>query len=160
MDPETFALSKLILLWGTNTLTSGHHLWKFIQDARAAGAHVVAIDPIRTRTADQADEHLPIRPGTDAALALALLHVVLDEGAEDREYLEHHTKRLGGVPRRRSAGIRRRVAAEITGSPSRTSAPSAYGSRTPGRPESGPRWASSATRAAARRCARSPASPA
>ncbi|MBG0826514.1 molybdopterin oxidoreductase family protein [Planomonospora sp. ID67723] len=92
MDPETFALSKLILLWGTNTLTSGHHLWKFIQDARAAGAHVVAIDPIRTRTAEQADEHLPIRPGTDAALALGLLHVVLAEGAEDRDYLENHTE--------------------------------------------------------------------
>jgi anaerobic selenocysteine-containing dehydrogenase len=91
MDPETFALSKLVLLWGTNTLTSGHHLWKFIQDARRDGAHVVAIDPVRTRTADQADEHLPIRPGTDAALALGLLHVVLEEGAEDRDYLEHHT---------------------------------------------------------------------
>ncbi|GIH96626.1 molybdopterin-dependent oxidoreductase [Planobispora siamensis] len=91
MDPENFALSKLILLWGTNTLTSGHHLWKFIQDARAAGAYVVAIDPIRTRTAEQADEHLPIRPGTDAALALGLLHVVLAEGAEDRDYLDDHT---------------------------------------------------------------------
>ncbi|WP_204046195.1 molybdopterin-containing oxidoreductase family protein [Acrocarpospora phusangensis] len=92
MDPETFAQSKLILLWGTNTLTSGHHLWKFIQDARAAGAHVVAIDPIRTRTAEQADEHLPIRPGTDGVLALGLLHVVLEEGAEDRDYLENHTQ--------------------------------------------------------------------
>ncbi|GAA2908661.1 molybdopterin oxidoreductase family protein [Streptosporangium fragile] len=91
MDPETFALSKLILLWGTNTLTSGHHLWKFIQEARAAGAYVVAIDPIRTRTAEQADEHLPIRPGTDAALALGLMNVVLAEGAEDRDYLANRT---------------------------------------------------------------------
>ncbi|MBO3750450.1 molybdopterin oxidoreductase family protein [Streptosporangiaceae bacterium NEAU-GS5] len=88
LDPEMFAQAKLILLWGTNTLTSGHHLWKFIQDA---DAHVVAIDPIRTRTAEQADEHLPIRPGTDAALALSLLHVVLEEGAEDRDYIENHT---------------------------------------------------------------------
>ncbi len=91
MDPETFALSKLILLWGTNPLTSGHHVWKFIQRARAEGAHVVAIDPIRTRTADQADEYLPIRPGTDAALAFGLMHVVLEEGAEDRDFLERHT---------------------------------------------------------------------
>ncbi|SDI01635.1 Anaerobic selenocysteine-containing dehydrogenase [Sinosporangium album] len=91
MDPEDFASARLILLWGTNTLTSGHHLWKFIQEGRAAGAHVVAIDPIRTRTADQADEHLPIRPGTDAALALGLLHVVVSEGAEDREYIANHT---------------------------------------------------------------------
>ncbi|MEV4158520.1 molybdopterin-containing oxidoreductase family protein [Nonomuraea dietziae] len=92
MDPENFAQAKLILLWGTNTLTSGHHLWKFIQDGRAAGAHVVAIDPIRTRTADQADEHLAIRPGTDAALALGLLHVVLAENAQDEEYLAQHTE--------------------------------------------------------------------
>jgi len=91
MDTEAFALSKLILLWGTNPLTSGHHVWKFIQRARANGAYVVAIDPIRTRTADQADEHLPIRPGTDAALAFGLMHVVLAEGAEDREFLAEHT---------------------------------------------------------------------
>ncbi|MDH2429440.1 molybdopterin-dependent oxidoreductase [Sphaerisporangium sp. TRM90804] len=114
MDPEAFALSRLILLWGTNTLTSGHHLWKFIQDARAAGAHVVAIDPIRTRTADQADEHLAIRPGTDAVLALALMHVVLDEDAEDRDFLNHHTSGFEGFERE----IRKyppAVAAEITG---------------------------------------------
>ncbi len=92
MDPENFALSKLILLWGTNTLTTGHHLWKFIQDARANGAHVVAIDPIRTRTADQADEHLAIRPGTDGALALGLLNVVLAENAQDEEYLAEHAE--------------------------------------------------------------------
>ncbi|MFG1698013.1 molybdopterin-dependent oxidoreductase [Nonomuraea sp. NPDC049309] len=92
MDPEDFAKSKLILLWGTNTLTSGHHLWKFIQQARADGAYVVAIDPIRTRTADQADEWLPIRPGTDAALALGLLNVVLAENAQDDAYLEAHTE--------------------------------------------------------------------
>jgi anaerobic selenocysteine-containing dehydrogenase len=91
MDTEAFASSRLILLWGTNTLTSGHHMWKFVQSARENGAYVVAIDPIRTRTADQADEHLPIRPGTDAALALGLLHVVLDEGAQDREYIAEHT---------------------------------------------------------------------
>ncbi|WP_248964182.1 molybdopterin-containing oxidoreductase family protein [Sphaerisporangium perillae] len=116
MDPEQFALSRLILLWGTNTLTSGHHLWKFIQEARAAGAHVVAIDPVRTRTADQADEYLAIRPGTDAALALALMHVVLDEGAEDREFLEQHTTGWDDFERE----IRKyppSVVAEITGIP-------------------------------------------
>ncbi len=90
MDPETFAESKLILLWGTTTLTSGHHLWKFIQAGRKNGAYVVAIDPIRTRTAEQADEHMAPIPGTDAALALGLLHVVVCLGAEDRGYLERH----------------------------------------------------------------------
>jgi len=91
IDPESFALSKLILLWGTNTLTSHHHMWKFMQTARKRGAHLVAIDPLRTRTAEQADEHIAPIPGTDAALALGLLNVVLDRGAEDRGYLERHT---------------------------------------------------------------------
>jgi anaerobic selenocysteine-containing dehydrogenase len=91
MDPETFADSRLILLWGTNTLTSGHHIWKYIQAARDAGAHLVSIDPVRTRTAQRADEHLAVRPGTDAALALGLLWVVVDLGAEDRDYIERHT---------------------------------------------------------------------
>src|SRR5688500_13194438 len=57
MDPETFPSSRLILLWGTNTLTTNHHLWKYIEAARRAGAHVVAIDPVRTRTAAAVDEH-------------------------------------------------------------------------------------------------------
>ncbi|NUT44254.1 MAG: molybdopterin-dependent oxidoreductase [Thermoactinospora sp.] len=116
MDPEDFAHAKLILLWGTNTLTSGHHLWKFIQDARAQGAHVVAIDPIRTRTADQADEHLAIRPGTDAALALGLLNVVVAEGAVDTEYVESFTSGWDDF----SAEIAKypvEVAADITGIP-------------------------------------------
>jgi anaerobic selenocysteine-containing dehydrogenase len=91
MDPETFAHSRLILLWGTNTLTSGHHAWKYILEARKQGAHIVAIDPLRSRTADQADEHLAPLPGTDAALALGLLWVVLDMGLEDREYLAART---------------------------------------------------------------------
>ena len=91
MDPETFAHSKLILLWGTNTLTSGHHLWKFILAARKNGAHIVAIDPLRTRTAAQADEHLAPLPGTDAALALGLLHVIVAMDAQDDAYLAAHT---------------------------------------------------------------------
>jgi anaerobic selenocysteine-containing dehydrogenase len=91
MDPETFGESNLILLWGTNTLTSGHHIWKYIQAAKARGAHLVAIDPIRTRTAERAHEHLAPLPGTDAALALGLLWTVVDLGAEDRDYIDHHT---------------------------------------------------------------------
>jgi anaerobic selenocysteine-containing dehydrogenase len=91
MDPETFGHSKLILLWGTNTLTTNHHLWKYVEAARRDGAHLVSIDPIRTRTAAQADEHLAPRPGTDAALALGLLHVVVSLGREDREFIATHT---------------------------------------------------------------------
>jgi len=91
MDPETLADSKLILLWGTNTLTTNHHLWKYVEAARRQGAHVVAIDPIRTRTAAAVDEHLAPIPGTDAALALGLLHVVVSAGREDREFIAAHT---------------------------------------------------------------------
>jgi len=91
MDPETFPSSRLILLWGTNTLTTNHHLWKYVEAARRAGAHVVAIDPVRTRTAAAVDEHLAPIPGTDAALALGLLHVVVARGGEDREFIAART---------------------------------------------------------------------
>ena len=116
MDPENFAQARLILLWGTNPLTSGHHFWKFVQDAKANGAYVVAIDPIRTRTADQADQHLAIRPGTDAALALGLLNVVLAEGAQDEEFLARHAEGWAGF---REEILRYPVetVAEITGIP-------------------------------------------
>ncbi len=78
MDPEAFAHSKLIILWGTNPLTSGHHVFKFMREAQKNGAYVVSIDPIKTRTAERADEWLAPLPGSDAALALGLLHVVLE----------------------------------------------------------------------------------
>ena len=92
MDPEQLAKSKLIILWGTNTLTSNHHLWRAISTARKSGAHLVVIDPIRSRTAEKADEHFAPIPGTDAALALGLLHVVVQLGAEDQDFIERHTK--------------------------------------------------------------------
>ncbi|MFI9509725.1 molybdopterin-dependent oxidoreductase [Nocardia sp. NPDC052566] len=88
MDPEDFAKSKLIILWGTNPLTSGHHLWKFIQDS---GAYTVAIDPVRSRTAERCDEHLAPLPGTDAALAMGLLNVIVGLGAEDTEFIAEQT---------------------------------------------------------------------
>jgi anaerobic selenocysteine-containing dehydrogenase len=91
MDPETLRLSKLIILWGSNTLSTNHHLWRSIAMARQAGARLVVIDPIRTRTADAADAHLAPIPGTDAALALGLLNVVLARGAEDRDFISRHT---------------------------------------------------------------------
>jgi anaerobic selenocysteine-containing dehydrogenase len=112
MDPETLRHSKLILLWGTNTLSTNVHLWRSILAARNAGAYLVAIDPIKTRTAATADWHLAPVPGTDAALALGLMHVVLAEGAADRDFIERHTlgwsdfeARLLDYPPERVAGI-------------------------------------------------------
>ncbi len=90
-DPETVDQAKLILLWGTNTLTSNPHLWPFIRKAKANGARVICIDPLRTRTADASDEHVAIRPGTDAALALGMMHVLFRDGREDRQYLDEMT---------------------------------------------------------------------
>jgi anaerobic selenocysteine-containing dehydrogenase len=91
VDIEGVPESDLVLLWGTNTLTSNPHLWPFVLRARERGAPVIAIDPLRTRTAEQCDEWLPIRPGTDAALALAMMHVLFAEGLADEDYLARYT---------------------------------------------------------------------
>ena len=93
-DGEGLPWSDLVLLWGTNTLTANPHLWPYVLKARENGATIIAIDPIRTRTAEQCDEWIGIRPGTDAALALAMMHVIFAEGLEDADYIERHT--LGG----------------------------------------------------------------
>jgi anaerobic selenocysteine-containing dehydrogenase len=90
-DPEGMPESDLVLLWGTNTLTANPHLWPFVLKARENGATIIAIDPIRTRTAAQCDEWIGIRPGTDAALALGMMHVMLGESLLDQEYIEHQT---------------------------------------------------------------------
>src|SRR3954466_10959673 len=90
-DAEGMPESDLVLLWGTNTLTSNPHLWPFVLEARKRGAPIIAIDPLRTRTAAQCDEWIPIRPGTDAALALGMMHVLFARGMEDRDYLARHT---------------------------------------------------------------------
>jgi anaerobic selenocysteine-containing dehydrogenase len=90
-SPEEAERARLVLLWGTNTLTSNPHLWPALRRAREAGAKLVAIDPIRTRTAAQCDQHLAIRPGTDAALALGMMHVIFRDGLEDGDYLRRHT---------------------------------------------------------------------
>ena len=90
-DVEGIPESDLVLLWGTNTLTSNPHMWPFVLRAREKGARVIAIDPIRTRTAAQCDEWIAIRPGTDAALALGMMNVIFERGLEDRDFLARHT---------------------------------------------------------------------
>ncbi len=90
-DAESIPDCDLVMLWGTNTLTSNPHLWPFVLRARENGAHIVCIDPIRTRTAQQCDEWIPIRPGTDAALALGIMHVLFRDGLEDDDFIAKHT---------------------------------------------------------------------
>ncbi|HEX3826184.1 MAG TPA: molybdopterin-dependent oxidoreductase [Sporichthyaceae bacterium] len=91
VDPESLVHSKFILIWACNMISTNLHLWKFVAQAQRRGAKVVVVDPIRTRTAKLADWHLPIRPGTDAALALAMMHVIINEGLTDEAYVRDHT---------------------------------------------------------------------
>ncbi|MGB6690434.1 MAG: molybdopterin-dependent oxidoreductase [Terracidiphilus sp.] len=88
---EDFRLAKLIIAWGANIHGNNVHLWPMIVDARRKGARLIVIDPYRTRTAALADWHIAIRPGTDAALALGMMHVILREGLEDRAYIDEMT---------------------------------------------------------------------
>jgi anaerobic selenocysteine-containing dehydrogenase len=90
-DPVDLGRANTVLLWGTNTLTSNVHQWPVLRDAQANGTRLVAIDPVRTRTAERADQWLPIHPGTDAALALGLMHVLFRDGLVDEEYVARAT---------------------------------------------------------------------
>src|SRR3954470_22541419 len=118
-DSEGVPQSDLVLLWGTNTLTANPHLWPFVLQARERGAPIICIDPIRTRTAQQCDEWLSIRPGTDAALALGMMHVLFARRLEDRDYLERHT--LGHSElRARAAEWTPERAAAVSGLPAET----------------------------------------
>jgi anaerobic selenocysteine-containing dehydrogenase len=90
-DPEAIVHARLIVAWGANIVSSNVHLWPFIEEARRRGARLVAVDPYRSRTAEKADLHLALLPGTDAALALGLMHVIFRDGKEDRDYLERYT---------------------------------------------------------------------
>lgn len=94
-EPEQFRLSRYIIAWGANIHGNNVHLWPFIEEARHAGAKLVVIDPYRTRTAKCANWHLPINPGTDAALALGLMHVIIGEGLYDADYVEKYTTGFG-----------------------------------------------------------------
>jgi anaerobic selenocysteine-containing dehydrogenase len=92
LDPSEMVHSKLIILWGTNTRLTNRHLWPFIEQARAQGAQVVVIDPMRTITAESADWFLQPLPGTDVALMLAMMHVLIRDGHTDREWVDAHTE--------------------------------------------------------------------
>ena len=90
-DPLDLEYSKLILLWGTNTRLTNRHLWPVIERARADGARIVVIDPIRTMTAEEADQFVQPLPGTDVAMMLAMMHVIIGEGLTDADWIAEHT---------------------------------------------------------------------
>ena len=91
MDPERFDEAKLILIWGTNPIVSNLHLWTRVQEAKRRGAKLIAIDPYRSQSAEKCTEHLALLPGTDGALAMGMMHVIIGEGRHDRDYVERHT---------------------------------------------------------------------
>lgn len=111
-DMENFHRARLIVLWGTNTLTSNIHLWPEIKEALANGARLIGIDPYRNQTLDHCHQFIQVRPGTDAALALAMMHVLISEELCDYDYIEKYTlgfellkARAAEYPPSRAAGI-------------------------------------------------------
>ena len=91
MKVEFFAESKLILVWGSNSIASNLHFWRLAQEAKRQGAKLVCIDPRRSETAEKCHEHVQLLPGTDAALALAMMHELVVNGWTDEDYLARHT---------------------------------------------------------------------
>jgi anaerobic selenocysteine-containing dehydrogenase len=90
IDPEAIVHSRFIVLWGTNTIVTNLHYWPLVREAQQRGAKLVVVDPIRTRTAEAADWHLQIKPASDAALALAMMHVMIRDGLVDQDYVARH----------------------------------------------------------------------
>ena len=90
-DPMSFSESKLIIIWGCNSVSTNIHHWHIVKEAQRHGAKVVVIDPYRSRTAKEADWHIQPKPGTDGALAMAMINVIINGNLVDRDYVEKHT---------------------------------------------------------------------
>jgi anaerobic selenocysteine-containing dehydrogenase len=114
VEPEDYRHARYIIAWGANIHGTNVHLWPFIEEARRKGAKLVVIDPFRTRTAKLADWHLAIRPGTDVALALGLMHCIIRDELQDREFIASHTLGFEELRTRAAEYVPSRVA-EITG---------------------------------------------
>jgi anaerobic selenocysteine-containing dehydrogenase len=100
MDPERYVDSKLILIWGSNPITSNLHFWSRAQEAKRRGAKLVAIDPYRSLTAEKCTQHVALLPGTDGALALGMMHVLIAEGLVDEDYVAKYTLGYGELKER------------------------------------------------------------
>lgn len=116
MDPERFDEAKLILIWGTNPIVSNLHQWTRVQEAKRRGARVIAIDPYRSLSAEKCDQHIAPLPGTDAALALGMMHVIIGEDRCDSDYVARYTLGFDQLATRVKDYAPQRVAG-ITGVP-------------------------------------------
>ena len=90
-DVENVVDARLIIIWGSNSVVSNLHFWRLAQEAKRRGARLIAIDPCRTATADKCDQHIALLPGTDSALALGLMHVLIRDELLDHDYIARHT---------------------------------------------------------------------
>jgi anaerobic selenocysteine-containing dehydrogenase len=107
MRVEFFTESKLILIWGSNSIGSNLHFWRYAQQAKRDGARLICIDPRKSETAEKCHEHIALLPGTDAALALALMHELIRNDWLDHDYIARHT--LGWESSAASIGLRERA---------------------------------------------------
>ncbi len=132
-DTEAFRHAKLILAWAANIHGNNIHLWPFIEEARRKGAQLVVIDPYATRTARAADWHIPIRPGTDSALALGMMHILIRDRLYDEDYVARWTFGVRATAGARGRLILRNESQQSPASRSRTwsGSPSFMGRRRP-----------------------------
>ena len=112
MHTRFFAESRLIVIWGSNSITSNLHFWAFAQEAKRRGAKLIAIDPRRTETAEKCHRHIALLPGSDGALALGVMHELQKNGWLDRDYIERHVdgfdklaRRIAEWPAERAAAV-------------------------------------------------------
>ncbi len=93
VDPESFIHSKYIVIWACNSVSTNLHHWRTVHEAQKKGTKVVVIDSYVSRTAKEADWHIAPKPGTDGALAMAMMNVIIEEGLQDQDYIDHYTHR-------------------------------------------------------------------
>lgn len=91
VDPESFIHSKYIVIWACNSASTNLHHWRIVKEAQEKGAKIVVIDSYASKTAKGADWHIAPKPGTDGALAMAMMHVIIEEGLQDQDYIDNYT---------------------------------------------------------------------
>jgi len=116
VDPESFIHANFIVIWACNSVSTNLHHWHIIKEAQKRGAKVVVVDSFASKTAKEADWHLAPKPGTDGALAMAMMHVIIEEDLVDHDYVEKHTVGYAELAERAKA-CTPEWAADITGIP-------------------------------------------